>query len=109
MKTVQLNNFEIGGEKLTIFAGPCAIESKEILFKTAQKLKQICEKLDIEYKSNHKIRKTYGTMLIDGGVDDSLVAEQMGHTDVATTRKYYYFSNKSEEKKRDQISKAISF
>lgn len=74
-----------------------------------RKLTRVCEKLDIEYKSNHKIRKTYGTMLIDGGVDDSLVAEQMGHTDVATTRKYYYFSNKSEEKKRDQISKAISF
>lgn len=74
-----------------------------------RKLSRVCDNLEIEYKSNHKIRKTYGTMLLDGGVDDSLVAEQMGHTDVATTRKYYYFSNKSEDKKRDQIAKAISF
>ena len=48
-------------------------------------------------------------MLLDGGVDDSLVAEQMGHTDVSTTRKYYYFSTKDEEKKRSQIANAISF
>lgn len=74
-----------------------------------RKLHRVCDKLDIEYKSNHKIRKTYGTMLLDGGVDDSLVAEQMGHTDVATTRKYYYFSTKDEAKKRSQIAKAISF
>lgn len=74
-----------------------------------RKLSLVCEHLDIEYKSNHKIRKTYGTMLLDGGVDDSLVAEQMGHTDVETTRKYYYFSNKDDDKKRSQIAKAISF
>ena len=74
-----------------------------------RKLHRVCNHLDIEYKSNHKIRKTYGTMLLDGGVDDSLVAEQMGHTDVSTTRKYYYFSTKDEEKKRSQIANAISF
>lgn len=72
-----------------------------------RKLMRICEKLCVEYKSNHKIRKTYGTMLLDNHVDDSIVAEQMGHTDVATTRKYYYFCNKAENKKREQICLAI--
>ena len=38
MKSIKLNNFEIGGDKLTILAGPCAIESEEIVFKTAKKL-----------------------------------------------------------------------
>lgn len=74
-----------------------------------RKLMRCCEKAGVQYKSNHKIRKTYGTMLIDGGVDDSIVAEQMGHTDISTTRKYYYFSNKSEEKKREQIIKAMNY
>jgi len=76
MKTVQLNNFEIGGEKLTIFAGPCAIESKEILFKTAQKLKQICEKLDINYvfkasydKANRSSLNSYRGLGIDEGLE----------------------------------------
>ena len=49
MKTIMLNNFEIGKDKLTIFAGPCAIESKDIVFKTAEKLKIITEKLNINY------------------------------------------------------------
>mgnify|MGYP003292470516 CR=1 FL=1 len=49
MKTIKLNNFEIAGEKLTILAGPCAMESEEISFKTAKKLKEICERLDINF------------------------------------------------------------
>ena len=49
MKTLTLNNFEIGKDKLTILAGPCAMESKEISLKTAKKLKEICEKLDINF------------------------------------------------------------
>ena len=73
-----------------------------------RKLEKVCNILNIKYKSNHKIRKTYGTMLIDNGVDESIVAEQMGHVDFSTTKQYYYFSNKSEEKKREQICRAIS-
>ncbi len=74
-----------------------------------RKLERVCNQLGIKYKSNHKIRKTYGTLLIDGGVDDSLVAEQMGHRDVITTKKYYYYSNKNEESKRIQINKAVVY
>ena len=72
-----------------------------------RKLQRVCEKLDIKYRSNHKIRKTYGTALIDGKVDDAIIAEQMGHTDITTTKKFYYYSNKSEEKKISQISAAV--
>lgn len=47
---ILLNNFTIGdNKKLTILAGPCAIESQEVLEETAQVLKNICEKLDINY------------------------------------------------------------
>ena len=49
MKTVQLNNFEIGGSKLTIFAGPCVIENMDMLRTCAAKLKEICLELDINY------------------------------------------------------------
>lgn len=44
-----LNNFEIGENNLTIFAGPCAIESKDVVFKTAEKLKTVCKDLGINY------------------------------------------------------------
>ena len=49
MKRIKLGNFEIGGDKLTILAGPCAIECQEILNKTAEKLKEITTKLDINF------------------------------------------------------------
>ena len=47
--TLKLNNFEIGGNKLTILAGPCAIETMDIMRQTAEGLKKVCEKLDINY------------------------------------------------------------
>lgn len=49
MKTIKLRDFEIGGDKLTIIAGPCAAESQEILDETAKGLKEITKKLDINF------------------------------------------------------------
>ena len=43
------NKFEIGNIKLTILAGPCAIESEEMSLEVAHKLKEICDRLDINY------------------------------------------------------------
>lgn len=49
IKRIKLRDFEIGGDKLTILAGPCAIESQEILDETADYLKQVTKELDINY------------------------------------------------------------
>ena len=49
LKKVKLGNIEFGGNKLVIIAGPCAIENEYILFKTAEKLKFITQKLGIDY------------------------------------------------------------
>jgi 2-dehydro-3-deoxyphosphooctonate aldolase (KDO 8-P synthase) len=49
IKRIKLRDFEIGGDKLTILAGPCAIESQEILEETAQGLKEIAKELDINF------------------------------------------------------------
>lgn len=49
IKKLKLRDFEIGGDKLTIFAGPCAAESLEILDETAQGLKEITSGLDINF------------------------------------------------------------
>lgn len=49
IKRIKLRDFEIGGDKLTILAGPCAIESQEILDETAKGLKEITKKLDINF------------------------------------------------------------
>lgn len=73
------------------------------------RLYRTCRKVGILERSMHKIRKTYGTTLLDANVDESLIMQQMGHSDIATTRKYYYFSNKNDDKKAMQIQKAIGF
>ena len=49
IKCIKLKDFEIGGNKLTILAGPCAIESMEILDETAKGLKKITSKLGINF------------------------------------------------------------
>lgn len=50
IKKIRLNNeFEIGGKKFTLIAGPCAIESEEMSLEVARKIKEVCDKLDINY------------------------------------------------------------
>lgn len=66
VKKIKLRDFEIGGGKcnhafnlnnpiqanggkLTILAGPCVIETQEILERTADRLKKITQKLDINF------------------------------------------------------------
>ncbi|MGF7105686.1 integrase [Lachnospiraceae bacterium PH1-22] len=72
-----------------------------------KRLKKACEALSIPPRTMHKIRKTYGTTLLNSHVDESLVANQMGHTDISTTKKFYYIENHDEESKIVQIQKAL--
>lgn len=46
---IKLKDFEIGGDKLTILAGPCAIESKDVLLKVAEAMKKLTQELNINY------------------------------------------------------------
>lgn len=66
MRTLKLNNFVIGADKLTVLMGPCAMESRDISFETARKLKEITSKLDINFvfktsfdKANRSSLKSY--------------------------------------------------
>lgn len=73
-----------------------------------KKLNRVCKDLNIHKRTAHKIRKTYGTTLIDNDVDDSIVAEMMGHKEIGTTKKYYYYSNKSDKTKIEQMERALA-
>lgn len=70
------------------------------------KLSRICMAIGIPVRTMHKLRKTYGTSLIDHGVPDSVITEQMGHADIKTTRQYYYYSNQSNSEKLEQLNRA---
>ena len=68
-----------------------------------------CRKLGIYRKSPHKIRKTYGTILLDHNVDNRLIMEQMGHTDIACTENHYHRNRRSLDAKSQIISSIPEF
>ena len=74
--TLKLKNFEIGGDKLTILAGPCAIESLDVMRKTAEGLKKVCEELGINYvfkssydKANRSSINSYRGLGMEKGLE----------------------------------------
>lgn len=70
---------------------------------------RLCEKLSIYPKSPHKIRKTYGTILLDNHIDNRLIIGQMGHTDILCTENYYHRNRRSEEMKGEILSAIPEF
>lgn len=60
-------------------------------------LRRICKRIGILPRSMHKLRKTYATNLLDAGVPDKIIENQMGHTSIQTTKGFYYYNNKTIE------------
>ena len=76
-------------------------------------LSRICEKLDIPHRTMHKIRKTYGTTLIDNHVDERFITEQMGKSITIPIKKSMYRksmeNNMLDELKEDLVGIDIRF
>lgn len=68
------------------------------------KLEKLCKELDIRQKSPHKIRKTYGSILLDNNIDKNLILNQMGHADILTTETKYHRNRKTLDKQAEIIS-----
>lgn len=43
------NDIILGGDRMVLFAGPCAAESYDICMETGTKVKELCDKLGIGY------------------------------------------------------------
>lgn len=76
INTVKLRDFEIGGDKLTILAGPCAMESKDILFSSAEALKKITDDIGVNFvfkcsydKANRTSLTSYRGLGIEKGLE----------------------------------------
>lgn len=74
---VQLTNkITLGGDKMVLFAGPCAAESYDICYETGVKVKEICEELGIDYvfkssfdKANRTSSGSYRGPSKEGGLE----------------------------------------
>lgn len=49
MKGVNVKNFTVGEDRLTLIAGPCALESLELGLEVGRKAKELCEKYGFNY------------------------------------------------------------
>lgn len=67
-----------------------------------------CKAVGMPQKSMHKIRKTFISTLIDGGVNINEVRKQVGHADERTTYGNYCFNRFTEEETCNQIEQALS-
>lgn len=74
-----------------------------------KRLYSVCKTLEIPVRSPHKLRKTYGTILLDNHVDSKIIEKQMGHTDISTTEIHYHRDRKRTQQKRDIINSIAEF
>ncbi len=66
----------LGGDRLVLFAGPCAAESYDICMETGTEVKKICKQLDIDYvfkasfdKANRTSASSYRGPSMEGGLE----------------------------------------
>ncbi len=105
--------------KIKAFYWQCGNKSQEYLFidKKGQIPSQatvdrmfyrMCDSLGILRRSPHKVRKTYISTLIDGGLNLNFICEQVGHEDERTTLSNYCFNRKNEEQTIEQLRIALA-
>ena len=70
-------------------------------------LRRACVAVGIPPRSTHKIRATYATELLDSDFSEAAVKDQLGHADVATTRRIYYRNRKTTEEIRAGLDAAL--
>ena len=71
--------------------------------------KDACEKTGIKIKLQNAIRHSLGCQLVDMGVDIYHVADQLGHTDVRTTKRYAARSRETLKQTLEDRRKVVPF
>lgn len=74
-----------------------------------KRLATINKKLGITQKSPHKIRKTFASILLDNKLDNRLITELMGHTDITCTENHYHRNRRNIEAKSEIINSIPEF
>lgn len=76
MQPVEINpQLRVGDERLTLLAGPCAIESEDLCLREAERIRDICERLGIGYifkASYDKANRTSIESFRGPGLDEGL-------------------------------------
>lgn len=60
-----------------------------------KKLAAVCRKAGIAKKSPHDLRRTYISLLLDNGIDQNFIIQQVGHTNIQCSEQFYHKDRKS--------------
>lgn len=69
---------------------------------------KILKECNIPHKKFHSIRHTYGSMLLQKGVDIETVAELMGHTAISITQIYMHSDTKIKSKSVNKLNSILN-
>jgi len=58
-------------------------------------------------KLSHSIRRTVASELLESGMSEVAVQNQLGHSNPSTTRKYLFDYNNRSEKRREEVTNAL--
>ncbi len=65
-----------------------------------RRMERTCKQIHIKPKSPHKARRTFASILLDNNVDERMVIDLMGHTDIKCTEGYYHKNRRSIDRKK---------
>lgn len=74
-----------------------------------RRMERSCKAAKLTPKSPHKARRTYGSILLDNNVDERMVTDLMGHTDIRCTEGYYHKNRRSIDRKKEILSNIPDF
>lgn len=74
-----------------------------------RRMEKSCKAAKLTPKSPHKARRTYGSILLDNNVDERMVTDLMGHTDIRCTEGYYHKNRRSIDRKKEILSNIPDF
>ena len=72
-------------------------------------LKKACREVGIPERTTHKIRKTYGSNLLEKNVGEAVVQRQLGHKQISTTHNFYHYDITDDDKRMALIEEAVSY
>ena len=101
VKRIRVMLFKKGIVRERIFetSTPSSIQSK---------LYRMCEKLGIEKRSPHKLRKTYISMLMNSHIDADFVRKQVGHRQLQTTLNNYTYTTTRDEEMVEKLNVVLA-
>lgn len=74
-----------------------------------RRMERSCKAANLTPKSPHKARRTYGSILLDNNIDERMVTDLMGHTDIRCTEGYYHKNRRSIDRKKEILSNIPDF